>query len=71
MLIKDIPNIENIIEVQELTIIYNNATFFRAANPNNQLITHNGAKHFAMPELAPVLTSKGGIKKVYIKALLK
>ena len=71
VLIRKIPNIDNIIEVQELTIIYNNGTFFRATNPNSQLITHNGVKHFAMPELAPTLTAKGGIKKVYIKALLK
>ena len=71
VLIKNIPNIDNIIDVQELTIIYNNGTFFRTANPNDQLITHNGVKHFAMPELAPTLTAKGGIKKVYIKALLK
>ena len=71
VLIRKIPNIDNIIEVQELTIIYNNGTFFRATNPNSQLITHNGVKHFAMPELAPALTAKGGIKKVYIKAILK
>lgn len=71
VLIRNIPNIDNVLEVQEFTVVYENNTIVRTANPQSALIQKNNVNHFRLPETAPQFESKGNPKRVYIKAILK
>ena len=72
VLIRNIPNIDNILEVQEFTVVYDNNTIVRTANPQDALIQKNGVNHLRLPEKANVFSARGvNPKKVYIKAILK
>lgn len=72
VLIRNIPNIDNILEVQEFTVVYDNNTIVRTANPQDALIQKNGVNHLRLPEKADVFSRRGvNPKKVYIKAILK
>lgn len=72
VLIRNIPNIDNILEVQEFTVVYDNNTIVRTANPQDALIQKNGVNHLRLPEKADVFYRRGvNPKKVYIKAILK
>lgn len=72
VLIRNIPNIDNILEVQEFTVVYDNNTIVRTANPQDALIQKNGVNHLRLPEKANVFSARGvNPKRVYIKAILK
>lgn len=72
VLIRNIPNIDNILEVQEFTVVYDNNTIVRTANPQDALIQKNGVNHLRLPEKADVFSRRGvNPKRVYIKAILK
>lgn len=72
VIIRNIPNIDNILEVQEFTVVYDNNTIVRTANPQDALIQKNGVNHLRLPEKANVFSGRGvNPKKIYIKAILK
>lgn len=71
VLIRNVPNIDGVLEVQEFIVVYENGTLFKAPNPKGTLVQKNGVNHFMLPEKASEFTAKGGPKKIYIKAILK